>query len=641
MMRVPRAANRPRWRPRRREPQPHERFQQRFLLLKALILLLFGVLLFQLARMQIVDHETYSTRAESNRLRMIPELPPRGLIYDRNGEQLVENLPIFSAAVVPAGVPDDQLLTVVAEVSTLTGVAPGEIAGLIAAAKKSDDPYTPVVVKEDLDDTTAFRLRERQADLPGVRVLVESVRSYPAGPFAAHYLGYVGRIDEQEYDELRAAGYLLNDHLGKTGVEYVYESVLRGTPGYRQVEIDASGRENETVRSVAPRPAGNLVLSLDLDLQRQVARYLQDAMGPSLNGVAVVMDVNTGELLSMVSLPSYDNNVLTDPVDQKALPALLDDPAKPLVNHAIGEVHPPGSTWKQITGTAALQEGVATVDTTITSLGSISVEDEYTPGRVWVMRDWASLGTMNFYRGLAMSSDVYFYYLSGGYYQNGREVFRGLGADRLARYARDYGFGSPTGIDLPGEVEGLVPDPPWKEETIGEVWTLGDTYNFGIGQGYLTITPLQLVRATAAIANGGDLLVPRVVHEIVDEQGNVLQGVDRKVARQVSISNSNLAIMREAMRQAVVYGPARTGASSRVTIAAKTGTAEFGRPLPDGRYPQSHAWYVGYAPFDNPEIAVVVFLEKGIGATNAGPVAGKIFDYYFGRQHLAEREGAP
>jgi penicillin-binding protein 2 len=383
------------------------------------------------------------------------------------------------------------------------------------------------------------------------------------------------------------------------------------------------------------------VLSLDLDLQRHVTQYLQAAMGDSTNGVAIVMDVNTGELLAMVSLPSYDNNLLTDPVDEEALPRLLNDPAKPLVNRAIAEVHPPGSTFKQITGTAALQEGVATADTTITSLGSIRVEDEYVPGRYWVMRDWASLGTMNFYRGLAMSSDVYFYYLAGGFYQNGQEVFHGLGADRLAYYARDYGFGSLTGIDLPGEVTGLVPDPTWKEENIGEVWTLGDTYNFGIGQGYLTITPLQLVRATSAIANGGDLLEPHVLHEIVDEQGNVLQGAQRTVSHRLGVSDANLAIMREAMRQGAVYGPARTGASSQVTIAGKTGTAEFGRPLPDGSYAQSHAWYVGYAPFDNPQIAVVVFLEKGIGATNAGPVARQIFDYYFGRQHMAERQDTP
>jgi penicillin-binding protein 2 len=351
------------------------------------------------------------------------------------------------------------------------------------------------------------------------------------------------------------------------------------------------------------------------------------------------MDVNTGGIVSMVSLPSYDNNVLTDPVDQERLPALLDDPTKPMVNHAISEVHPPGSTFKQITGTAALQEGVATPGTTITSYGSISVEDEYTPDRVWVIKDWAALGTMDFYRGLAMSSDVYFYYLSGGYYQGGQMVFRGLGAERLARYARDYGFGSPTGIDLPGEAAGLVPDPEWKEAAIGEPWTLGDTYNFGIGQGYLTVTPLQLARATAAIANGGDLLVPHVVSEVVDEAGHTLRPVEREVERHLSISDENLAVMQEAMRQAAVYGPANTGASSQVTIAAKTGTAEFGEQAADGTYATSHAWFAAYAPYDEPEIAVVVFLEQGVGATHGGPVAREIFNYYFGRQGLVDTGG--
>jgi penicillin-binding protein 2 len=307
-----------------------------------------------------------------------------------------------------------------------------------------------------------------------------------------------------------------------------------------------------------------------------------------------------------------------------------------MLNHAISEVNPPGSTFKLVTGSAALQEGVANPDTTVTSYGSITVEDEYTEDRVWIMRDWAALGTMNFYRGLAMSSDVYFYYMSGGYYEHGVEVFHGLGATRLANYAREYGFGKETGVDLPGEAVGNVPDPDWKEKEIGEVWTLGDTYNFGIGQGYLTVTPLQLVRVTAAIANGGDLLVPHVVKSVVDEKGNLVRDIETEVANKLPISGENFSIMREAMHQAVIYGPARTGASSQVTIAAKTGTAEFGRQLADGRYATSHAWYTGYAPLDDPEIAVVVFLEKGVGATNAGPVAKDIFDYYFGRKNQAQ-----
>ncbi|MCH7697368.1 MAG: penicillin-binding protein 2 [Chloroflexi bacterium] len=608
------------------------------MLLRALIILLFGILSIQLVRMQILQHDEYEVRAESNRLRTIPEIPARGLIYDRYGEQLVENLPIFSAAVIPADVPEDQFLTVVAGLADITNVPPEEIALSILEAQDSADPFTPVVIKPDLDEETAFLLRERVPELPGVQVLVESIRSYPYESLISHLLGFVGRIDEGEYADLRGDGYLINDRLGKAGVEYVYEAMLRGSPGYRQVEIDAAGQEIKQIGRNDPRPAGNLVLTLDLDLQRQVERYLLEAKGNSLNAVAVVMDVNTGGILSMVSLPSYDNNLLTDPVDQSALPALYENLAKPMVNHAISEVYPPGSTFKQITGTAALQEGVASPDTTITSRGLITVEDEYDPNRTWVMRDWAALGTMDFYRGLAMSSDVYFYYLSGGYFQGGEELFEGLGVERLSAYAREYGLGSLTGIDLPGEAAGLVPDPAWKEATFGEsaVWTLGDTYNFGIGQGFLTVTPMQLLVAVAAIANGGDVLVPRTLERVVDEQGNVLQQMSREVSHTLNISQRNLGIMQEALRQAADYGPARTGASRFVTIAGKTGTAEFGQPLADGTYPNSHAWYTAYAPFDDPEIAVVVFLEQGVGSTNAGPVAKQIFDYYFDRQRLVE-----
>ena len=633
--------NRRRWRSRGRHRPQGEIFRQRFLLLKALIVLLFGVLVLQLARMQIVEHDAYQARAEINRLRLIPDLPTRGLIFDRYGEQLVYNVPIFSAAVIPADVPKDQLGTVVAELSSITGVPSKEITEQILAALEGNNPFTPVVVQQNLDEATAFLLRERLPELPGVQVLVESMRSYPSGALAAALLGYVGRIDADEYASLENSGYQLNDRLGKTGVELIYESMLRGTTGYRQVEFDVLGREIRTIRSVPPRPGDNLVLSLDLDLQRQVEAILQDAMGDSKNGVAAVMDVRTGEMLAMVSLPSYDNNLLTDPVDEEAYLQLLNDPAKPLVNHAIAEVYPPGSTFKEITGSAALQEGVATPDTRITSRGFITVRSEYNPGEVYIYRDWAALGTLDFYGGLAQSSDVYYYYLSGGYFQDGVQVFRGLGAKRLAAYAREYGLGALTGIDLPGEAAGLVPDPTWKQETIHEPWTLGDTYNFGIGQGYLAITPLQLLRVTAAIANGGDVLVPHVLRGVIDEDGNILQRVEREVAHTLSISDQNLAVMREALRQAAEKGTAQSGASRFVTIAGKTGTAEFGPQPDEGEDHPTHGWYTGFAPFANPEIAVVVFLQQGKGGRDAGPVASQIFDYYFGRERLAEESLTP
>ena len=384
-----------------------------------------------------------------------------------------------------------------------------------------------------------------------------------------------------------------------------------------------------------PAPASAWILTVDLDLQQKVTEILQQAMTDgSRNAAAVVLDVHTGEVLAMVSLPSFDNNLFSGNLTDEQLQALLDNPGRPLLDHAISEMYPPGSIFKQVTGTAALQEGVATPSTTITSYGYITVPNQYDPSVRYVFRDWSALGTLNFYSGVAMSSDVYFYYLAGGYYENGREVFRGLGVENLARYARAFGLGSTTGIDLPGESPGLVPDPAWKDKTLHEPWVTGDTYNMGIGQGYLATTPLQMALVTAAIANGGDVLVPRVVKDVVDAEGNVVVPFQRTVRRHLPVDPSNLSIFQEGMRQAVSWGTAKNASVSGIQVAGKTGTAEFGEPLADGTH-ETHAWFSGFAPFQDPQVAVVVFLEKGNGAINAAPTAARILDYYFHRQAFA------
>jgi penicillin-binding protein 2 len=412
--------------------------------------------------------------------------------------------------------------------------------------------------------------------------------------------------------------------------------VLRGTPGQRDVESDASGRELRVLSETPAEPGSSLVLSIDIELQRKVTEFLQGAMGASKNAAAVVIDVRTGEILSMVSLPNYDNNIFTGRVDETALTRLLEDPAKPMVNHAIAEMYPPGSTFKQVTGLAALQEGIAHANTVIFSPGVIYVQNQYDPSVRTPFRDWSALGSLDFYRGVAMSSDVYFYYLAGGYSENGRDLFQGLGATRLADWSRRFGLGDVTGIDLPGESAGIVPDPAWKERTVGEVWTLGDTYNMGIGQGYVTTTPLQMAVVTAAVANGGDVLVPRVVTGIRDADGNVLPPNRPTVRRNLNVDPRNLNVLREGMRQAVDTGTAKTAAARSVAVAGKTGTAEFGIRRPDGSY-QEHGWFTGYAPVSRPEIAVSVFLEQGNGAGTAAPVAGKIFEYYYSRDTLSQR----
>ncbi len=608
------------------------------------VFFMFGLLTIQLARMQLLSGDTYKLRAETNRLRESAISPIRGLIYDRNGIPLVENEASFAAALVAADVPDldvyasepcpDRCQATVIALQEMTGVPAAEIEEKLLQRGMSNDPFSPVVVKSDLRTEDAFILRERLPDLPGVRVVVEPKRNYTLGPLVSHVLGFVGPLDEEEFAELQKNGYQFEDRIGKTGTEATYESILRGVTGIRQVETDASGREIRVIDELPAVAGSNIILSIDVDLQAKTEQFVIEGMADSLNAAAVVMNVHTGEVLALVSLPTYDNNIFTGEVDQAALTKLLEDPGKPLLNHTITEQYAPGSTFKQITGLAALQEGIATANTEITSLGVLYVESEFDPSIKYPFKDWAALGKLNFYRGIAMSSDVYYYYLSGGFVENGRTVFQGLGATRLAEWARKFGLGEATGIDLPGEVDGVVPDPEWKEETIGDPWYVGDTYNFGIGQGYVAATPMQMLLVTAAVANGGDVLIPHLVKEFRTAAGDVIKAKTSSVKRSIGVDARNIAIMREAMRQAVADGSATTGKSRVVEIAGKTGTAEFGEQRPDGTYTE-HGWFTGYAPYNNPEIAVVVFLERGGGALSAAPVASRILSYYFERQNAA------
>jgi len=608
---------------------------QNLFLLQALILVLFGILTIQLVRMQVFEVDEYQQRAENNRLRELQVLPLRGLIYDRNGAPLVQNVANYTAVITPADLPDQHPDEVFARLGEVLNIPAQEIAQKVR--EEDGNPYEAVVIKDELDRDTALVLKELTPNLPGVELRVEARRRYPSADLTSHIVGYVGRISEEEYASLRPRGYILNDQVGKTGIEDDYEDILRGKPGEELAEVDASGRQLDVLDARAAQPGQSVFLTIDLELQRQAADALRAFMGSSDNATAVVMDVKSGEILAMVSLPAFDNNLFSSAISQQELDDLLNQPGKPLVNHAIAEMYAPGSTFKTITGLAALQEGVATTGTVITSKGYITVENEYDPNVVYYFRDWAALGALDFYRGVAMSSDVYFYYLAGG---KADEGFRGLGEDRLAQYARAFGLGELTGVDLPGESPGIVPDARWKEQNWGETWYVGDTYTFGIGQGYLAVTPLQLVNAVAAIANGGELLQPRLVKEIQDDHGNTLAAFGPEVRRQVPVNPDYLAVMREAMRQSVDSGVASSAKVAGLSIGGKTGTAEFGEQHADGKY-DTHGWFVGFAPFEDPEIAVAVFVQRGGGFQNAAPAAARIFDYYFHQRYVSEPEGAP
>jgi len=608
-------------------------------LLRALVLLMFGILIVQLINLQVINGSGYRERAEINAIRELPAPAARGLIYDRNGRLLVENTARFSVAIVPGDLPNRGETAIYRLLSSVINVPVPEIQKKVQEGRDRQGDFSPAVIKTDLDRDTALVLMELAPHAQGLRVIVEPTRRYLTGSLLSHVMGYVGPLSADEYSELQSRGYQYQDFIGKSGVELSYEDVLRGKPGKKLVEVDATGRELKVISERRPIDGSNLVLSIDLDLQQKVAEVLQEYGAGSENATAAVMDIKTGEVLAMVSLPTFDNNVFSGPLSDQDLAALLNSPGKPLVNHSIAERYPPGSTFKTIVGSAALQEGVATPYTTITSRGYITVQNEFDPNVTYVYPDWAPLGALDFYRGIAMSSNVYFYYLAGG---KADEGFHGLGEERVAKYARAFGLGGPTGIDLPGESPGLVPDAQWKEQNVGEPWTLGDTYNFGIGQGYVATTPMQMLRVAAAIGNGGHLVTPHVVKEYKDSRGKVLQEVTEPPPTSVPVDPGYLQIMRDAMRQSVTSGVARNAAVAGVQVAGKTGTAEFGPDLGNGKH-ATHGWFVGFAPYEDPQIAVVVFVQHGSGGNDASPAAAKIFDYYFGRPQYAaaKPEGTP
>ena len=645
-----------RWRAESRTPRTEEDLSRasnrRLIVVRLVVVLLFCALALQLLRFQVWSGGRYQLKAESNRLRLTVTESPRGLIYDRNHNPLVENIASYTAIVIPADIPKGADRDTFYHLSGVIGVPPDVIEQKVTDSIKRTDPFTPVPIKEGIDQRTVLTLAELRHTFPGVDVKYDAVRQYTNSTLMAHIYGYVGKVAEDEYDQLKDRGYQLSDKIGKTGVEYAYEDQLRGTLGKQQVEVDASGRVLRTLDGIPPKPGNSLVLSIDLDLQRHVTDILQQSLIQygSPSGAAVMMDIHTGEILAYVSLPSYDVNLFSKPISDKDYQALLDDPGKPLVDHISDDQYPPGSIFKTITGSAALETGVASLNTTLTSHGAFSVTNNPND-KANVVYDWADLGTLDFLHGLSMSSDIYFYCLAGGcplLPGGGISTNSALGADRLAKFARDFGLGSKTGIDLPDEASGLIPTTDWKAKTQKDEkgnplpWVVADTYFMGIGQGYDTATPIQMVRLAATIANGGDLLRPHVVHEIDDPAGNVVVPPQREVVRHVGVSDQNLAIIRQGMLMAVEGGSAQNGFLPGYHIAGKTGTAEFGvaiQPAGDsnnGTY-NEHGWYMSYAPYNNPEVALVVFHERGGGAVSAAPTAQKIWDYYFNHYKAGDK----
>lgn len=639
----------------------------RVVVLGVLILSVFGVFGLQLWNLQFVRGEEFRKQAERQSTRPITVPAARGIIYDSDGVPLVRNMPSFNVTVVPAYLPDDEdeaedvlirlamLLKMPYATSAARSTEDEPERGLRDIVEEAGLTYRPVMVKRGVDRDTALLVSQQSLLLPGVLVEVESVRDYPYGPLASQILGYILPIPEEGEEEYVALGYeSATDRIGSAGVEATYEEHLRGQKGQQIVEEDVLGRVIRVVAELAePVPGQNVHLTLDLDLQHFVTEVLQRGMEQpnvsSPRGVAIVMNPQTGEILAMVSLPTYDNNIFTHGISALDWERLANDPHRPTLNHAISDHLPPGSVFKIVVAAGALQEGVLQGRYTHLSCpGRIEIIEKYAindPGYARPFLCWnrSGHGTLDVVGGIAHSCDVFFYKTGGGFEEIG---FEGLGVARIAQYARLFGMGTRTGVELTAEIDGIVPTADWKRLTYGESWSIGDTYNLSIGQGFLAVTPLQMLNAVNVIANEGTLYRPRIVHHVTDAQGNVVQPFEPEIVRTLPISAENLSLIQQGMAGAVEYGTSTRTQIDGVRVSGKTGTAQFcddimcGTP---GKYDQpEHAWFAAYASLEGveePQVSVIVFLYNGgEGSTVAVPIAHDILEHCFGLDEVEETD---
>lgn len=565
------------------------------------------------AYLQIMNGAEFRALAEGNRARvdLIPAL--RGVVYDRNMVVLADNAPTFRVTVVAADLPASESRADLWDRLALTSGVP--VAELLSRASEGEEsPTEPVVVIDELSYQGAMTLLADESSFPGLQVESSTRRQYATTriPTLSHILGYTGSINESEYAALRASGYRLIDDVGKAGVEKTYESVLRGTFGREVNEVNALGQEVNVVTKEDAVDGTNLVLSIDAALTTKIEQVLQDQLGTSGRAVVIMSDPTSGELLAMVSTPSYDANAFAEGIDSQTYQALLDDPHNPLFNRAIGASVPSGSTFKPVVAAAALQEGIIDTNTSFLSVGGLQVGPYF-------FKDWKAggHGVANVTRALAESINTFFYYIGGGF-----DDFTGLGVERINVYAAKFGLGSALGVDLPGEASGLLPTKQWKEETKGERWYVGDTFNLAIGQGDLLVTPLQINSMTSVFASGGKLYRPRVAHALVSSLGE--QALEPEVISEQVVDERVIAIVRQGLRQTVTEGSARSLQSLPVTAAGKTGTAQWSNIYP------THAWFTGFAPYENPEVVITVFVQEGGGGdTAATPIAREVLQWWF------------
>lgn len=599
-----------------------------FIAFYALIVLTLLFFVSVLCYYQVWKNQDYQMAAQDNYLRTLTQPSIRGVIYDRDGEQLVFNTLKFNLTLYPQQLKNqpEKLKLVSQFLSKISSRSLGdiekELRNLVA-----NQQSTPVLWKKDLSHEEILAFNEFFSqdlaigqDFSPLILSEDLTRRYPDGPTFSHILGYVSQIGPDELKQCDDCFYF--EKVGRSGVESVYQKVLRGQPSSQDLEVDARGQILKIFNQQQSIPGQSLILSIDAALQRFVSQTLQKKLDDLelKHGVAIVQDPQTGQILALVSLPNYDNNLFSGGIDDKVYKNLVDNPQKPLFNRAIAGLYPPGSTIKPFIGSGVLEEKVVSPQWSLECTGGLSVPNQYNPDIVYYFKDFKPHGHIDFFSAIAKSCNSYFYITGGGYGN-----IKGLGIDGLDKYLSLFNFGAKTGIDLTAEDGGLVPTPQWKKEIKGEDWYTGDSYHLAIGQGDLLVTPLQLTIAMSSLANKkGILYQPSLLKEIVDVNKNTVVKIEPTIIRQDFLSQKTIDLVNRAMRQAVTDGIVKSLADLKYSVAGKTGTAQFGND------DQTHAWVAAYGPYENPKIVVTVLVESGgLGGESALPVAKEIFKWYF------------
>ncbi len=593
--------------------------------LKPVIVLGFVLLFARLSYLQVVKGESLSNRAEGNRTRKLSLPAPRGLIVDRYGSNLTYNGASFNLVAIPFDLPQEGLSQTIESLASTLKLDSAEITKTIQNANRKS--FQPILIKANLDEKDRILFETKAANFPGITIITVPVRDYVEPQIYSHLLGYTSIISESELGKF-GQGYELSDVVGKSGIESQYERFLKGQNGRQEIEVDATGKLMKVIGEVEPKVGNTLVLNIDKDLQDEIYKYFSVGIAGT-KGAVVAMDPRNGEVLAFLSLPGYNTNLFSRGISNQDYRNLLEDKNLPLFNRVVAGIYPPGSTVKPMVGLAALEEGSVKENTIVVDNGKLVIPNQYNPAISYDFVGWKrdGLGPVNVAKAIAVSSDIYFYVVTGGHPSS---PVTPLGIEKLSKWYRKFYLGKPTGIDIPGEKSGVVADPDWKAkyfagDNILSRWYLGDTYHVGIGQGDMLVTPLQVASWTATIANNGVGMKPRLLNSVKDGSGKVVFESKEQVLIPKVGSDKNLAIVQGGMRETVLYGSGRQLLSLPITSAGKTGTSQF-----DGSDPKkTHAWFTAYAPYENPQIVVTVLVEAG-GEGNAAavPIANKVLAWW-------------